>query len=73
MLVAFNEEAYNTHKDDVGEDGVIVYNSGDFSVENSEHSNRIVPLLALALQQMLRHLGHLHLQIERRNLASAFY
>ena len=36
VLVAFNEEAYNTHKDDVGEDGVIVYNSGDFSVENSE-------------------------------------
>ena len=36
VLVAFNEEAYNTHKDDVGDDGVIVYNSGDFSVENSE-------------------------------------
>ncbi|MCH2310087.1 MAG: 2-oxoacid:acceptor oxidoreductase subunit alpha [SAR202 cluster bacterium] len=38
VLVAFNEDAYNNHKDDVGDDGVIVYNSGDFSVENSDQA-----------------------------------
>ncbi|MBG54362.1 MAG: hypothetical protein CL795_00910 [Chloroflexi bacterium] len=38
VLVAFNEEAYNNHKDDVGDDGVIIYNSGDFSIENPENA-----------------------------------
>ena len=38
VLVAFNEDAYNNHKDDVGDDGVIIYNSGDFSIENPENA-----------------------------------
>ena len=37
VLVAFNEYAYINHKDDVGPDGVVVYNSGEFSIDDSEH------------------------------------
>ena len=33
VLVAFNEEAYNSHKDEVGETGVIIYNTGEFELE----------------------------------------
>ena len=32
-LVAFNEEAYKTHKDEVRDGGVVIYNSGDFQLE----------------------------------------
>ena len=32
-LVAFNEEAYNTHKGEVREGGVVIYNNGDFQLE----------------------------------------
>ncbi|MFL2764428.1 MAG: 2-oxoacid:acceptor oxidoreductase subunit alpha [Dehalococcoidia bacterium] len=35
VLVAFNEEAYITHKDDVKKDGVIIFNSGDFNINDS--------------------------------------
>ena len=38
VLVAFNEDAYNNHKDDVGDDGVIIYNSGDFSIEDPDNA-----------------------------------
>jgi 2-oxoglutarate ferredoxin oxidoreductase subunit alpha len=37
VLVAFNEYAYINHKDDVSPDGVVVYNSGEFSIDDSEH------------------------------------
>ncbi len=34
VLVAFNEEAYNSHKDEVGETGVIIYNTGEFELKS---------------------------------------
>lgn len=37
VLVAFNEYAYSHHKDEVRDDGVIVYNSAEFSIEDSDH------------------------------------
>ena len=33
VLVAFNEEAYATHQDEVRDGGVIVYNTGEFELE----------------------------------------
>ena len=36
VLVAFNEYAYNTHKDEVGPEGVIVFNSGEFEIDASD-------------------------------------
>ena len=36
VLVAFNEYAYITHKEEVGPDGVIVYNSGEFEIDVSD-------------------------------------
>ena len=33
VLVAFNQEAYDTHKEDVRPDGVIIYNSNEFELE----------------------------------------
>ena len=38
VLVAFNEYAYENHKDEVSADGVIVYNSGEFSIEDSDQA-----------------------------------
>ena len=38
VLVAFNEEAYETHVVDVAENGVIIYNSGDFQLESDGRS-----------------------------------
>ena len=34
VLVAFNQEAYENHKDEVREGGVVIYNSGDFQLES---------------------------------------
>ena len=38
VLVCFNENAFETHHGEVGDDGVIVYNSGEFKLENDTHS-----------------------------------
>ena len=38
VLVAFNQYAYDNHKDDVASDGVIVYNSGEFEIESSDNA-----------------------------------
>lgn len=38
VLVAFNEEAYNTHSGEVSEEGVIIYNTGDFEPESKGNS-----------------------------------
>ena len=38
VLVAFNKEAYDTHRDEVHEDGVVIYNSGDFQLESDGQS-----------------------------------
>ena len=37
VLVAFNEYAYLHHKDEVTPGGVIVYNSGEFSIDDDDH------------------------------------
>ena len=37
VLVAFNEYAYENHKDEVADDGVIVFNNGEFEIEESEN------------------------------------
>ena len=38
VLVAFNEEAYQNHKSEVREGGVIIFNSNDFEIENNPQS-----------------------------------
>ena len=38
VLVAFNREAYDHHKDEVREGGVVIYNSGDFELESDGKS-----------------------------------
>ena len=38
VLVAFNRYAYDAHKGEVGENGVIVYNTGDFELDPDGHS-----------------------------------
>lgn len=38
VLVAFNREAYDTHKEEVREAGVIIYNSSDFHLEEDAQS-----------------------------------
>ena len=38
VLVAFNEYAYENHKDDVASDGVIVYNQGEFDIEDTDNA-----------------------------------
>ena len=38
VLVAFNEYAYHVHRDEVREDGVIIYNSGGFQLDSDGKS-----------------------------------
>ncbi|MDA1127350.1 MAG: 2-oxoacid:acceptor oxidoreductase subunit alpha [Chloroflexi bacterium] len=38
VLVAFNREAYDTHCEDVLEDGVVIYNSAEFELEGDGRS-----------------------------------
>lgn len=38
VLVCFNEEGYQNHRDEVSESGVIIYNSGDFEPEDLANS-----------------------------------
>ncbi len=38
VLVAFNREAYDTHRDDVREGGLVIYNSNDFELERDDRS-----------------------------------
>ena len=38
VLVAFNEEAYLAHRDEVRDDGVIIYNAGAFEPDTDGHS-----------------------------------
>jgi len=33
VLVAFNEDAYESHKSDVGKTGVVIYNTGEFQLD----------------------------------------
>lgn len=38
VLVCFNEEGYQNHRDEVSDSGVIIYNSGDFEPEDLANS-----------------------------------
>ena len=38
VLVAFNRYAYDSHKDEVGEGGVVIYNTEDFELESDGQS-----------------------------------
>ena len=38
VLVCFNREAYDNHKTEVRDDGVIIYNSGDFELDSDGKS-----------------------------------
>ena len=38
VLVCFNREAYDNHKDEVAADGVIIYNQGDFQLDGDGKS-----------------------------------
>lgn len=37
ILVAFNQHAYDEHKNDVREGGVIIYNAGEFDIETADN------------------------------------
>tara|TARA_Y100000590_G_scaffold57552_1_gene60626 strand:- start:14654 stop:16336 length:1683 start_codon:yes stop_codon:yes gene_type:complete len=55
VLVAFNEEAYNTHKDEVKKDGVIIYNSGDFEINNNGSS---IKTLGIPFDELAKSTGN---------------
>ena len=38
VLVAFNREAYDTHREEVREGGLVIYNSDDFKLEGDDRS-----------------------------------
>ncbi len=38
VLVAFNREAYDTHREEVREGGLVIYNSNDFQLEGDDRS-----------------------------------
>ena len=38
VLVCFNEDAYDSHHGEVGETGVVVYNSGEFDLTGDDHA-----------------------------------
>ena len=52
VLVAFNQYAYDNHKDDVAADGVIVYNSGEFEIEASDNA------LAMDFDELAKQTGN---------------
>lgn len=55
VLVAFNEEAYNTHKDEVKKDGVIIYNSGDFEINTNGSS---IKTLGIPFDELAKSTGN---------------
>ncbi|MCH9017594.1 MAG: 2-oxoacid:acceptor oxidoreductase family protein, partial [Chloroflexi bacterium] len=52
VLVAFNREAYDAHKSDVRKDGVIIYNSRDFQLEDDGTS------LGIAMDELAKSTGN---------------
>ena len=52
VLVAFNREAYDTHREDVREGGLVIYNSNDFDLEGDERS------YGLAVDELARSTGN---------------
>jgi len=52
VLVAFNQYAYDTHKDEVADDGVIIYNSGEFGIDASDKT------LAMDFDELAKQTGN---------------
>ena len=52
VLVAFNQYAYDNHKDEVADDGVIVYNSGEFEIDASDKA------LAMDFDELAKQTGN---------------
>ena len=52
VLVAFNREAYDTHREEVREGGLVIYNSNDFQLEGDERS------YGLAIDELARSTGN---------------
>ncbi|MYC31009.1 MAG: 2-oxoacid:acceptor oxidoreductase subunit alpha [Chloroflexi bacterium] len=52
VLVAFNREAYDTHREDVRDGGLIIYNSNDFELEGDDRS------YGLAIDELARSTGN---------------
>jgi 2-oxoglutarate ferredoxin oxidoreductase subunit alpha len=55
VLVAFNEEAYMTHKDAVKKDGVIIFNSGDFNINDDSSS---IKALGIPFDELAKSTGN---------------
>ena len=53
VLVAFNQDAYDTHVSDVREGGVIIYNSEEFQLEGNS-----APALGLPIEELARSTGN---------------
>ena len=52
VLVAFNQEAYDNHSEDVREDGVIIFNSTEFELEGDPRS------FGLPIEELARSTGN---------------
>lgn len=52
VLVAFNREAYDSHRDEVRDGGVIIYNSEEFQLEPDGHS------LGMAFSELAKSTGN---------------
>ena len=52
VLVAFNREAYDSHKEEVRDGGVIIYNSSDFQLEEDPQS------IGLAIDDLAKSTGN---------------
>ena len=52
VLVAFNQHAYDSHKDEVADDGVIIYNSGEFEIDASDKT------LAMDFDELAKQTGN---------------
>ena len=55
VLVAFNEEAYMTHKDAVKKDGVIIFNSGNFNIDDDSSS---IKALGIPFDELAKSTGN---------------
>jgi len=56
VLVAFNEEAYNVHKDELRDGGILIYDSEVFSIEDGGGDS--INLVALPYQELGKSTGN---------------
>ncbi len=52
VLVAFNREAYDTHREEVRDGGLVIYNSNDFDLEDDDRS------YGIAIDELARSTGN---------------